>query len=94
MGMKYMFAMECSNPWVIAGPAFMVILQVLFTYIRQMNQMFHSAPIGLSAWGKILFISLTIYSIVGKEKRFRRRFEAKRPRTTPFGKCELPNYQK
>jgi hypothetical protein len=67
MGMKYMFAMECSHPWVIAGPFFMVILQMLFTYVPQMNQKFHSAPIGLSASGKILFISLTIYRNIGIE---------------------------
>ena len=88
---KSMFAVGFfSNPWIIAGPFLMVILQLLFTYVPQMNAMFHSAPIGLYAWGKILVISSIIYSVVGIEKWIRRRFEAKRPRPTPFGKCELP----
>ena len=88
---KSMFAIGFfSNPWVIVGPLCMMILQLIFTYVPQMNAMFHSAPIGLYAWGKILFISLAIHIIVGIEKWIRRRFEAQKPRTIPFGKCELP----
>jgi magnesium-transporting ATPase (P-type) len=67
-----------SNPWVTAGVASMVTLQLLYTYVPVMNRMFHSAPIGLDAWGWILLAAFAAYVIVGTEKWLRRQCSSRR----------------
>jgi cation-transporting P-type ATPase F len=62
-----------SNPLLFGGVTIMVIIQVLFTYLPAMNLMFHSTPIGLGAWGRILAVSLIVSFVVGIEKWLRRR---------------------
>lgn len=62
-----------SNPWVWGGVALMLLLQVLYTYLPAMNWMFHSAPIGLEAWGRILAVSVIVFFVVGFEKWLRHR---------------------
>ncbi len=62
-----------TNPWVIAGPAAMIALQLLFTYAPVMNRIFHSAPIGVEEWISIVLISAAIYLVVGMEKWLRNR---------------------
>jgi cation-transporting P-type ATPase F len=62
-----------SNPLLFGGVTIMSILQVLFTYLPAMNLMFHSAPIGFEAWGRILAVSVIVSFVVGVEKRLRRR---------------------
>jgi len=64
-----------SNPWVLAGPAVMMALQLLFTYAPFMNRMFHSAPIGLRDWIVIVLISAAVYLMVGVEKWVRNRVQ-------------------
>jgi len=61
-----------SNPLLFGGVAIMVILQVMFTYLPGMNGMFHSAPISLGAWGRILAVSVLTSLVVGVEKWFRK----------------------
>jgi len=62
-----------SNPMLYGGVAAMLGLQAMFTYLPGMHRMFHSAPIGLRDWGWILAVSALTSSIVGVEKRLRRR---------------------
>ena len=62
-----------SNPWVFAGAAAMVLLQLLFTYVPMMNIAFESAPIGTESWLRILAAASVVMMIVGAEKRFVRK---------------------
>jgi magnesium-transporting ATPase (P-type) len=61
-----------TNPWIWGGIAAMTVVQLLFTYLPLMNQLFHTAPIGLMDWVHILAVGLVIYLVIGAEKRFRR----------------------
>ena len=71
-----------SNPFLLAGAAIMLILQVLYTYLPAMNMMFHSAPIGLGAWGRIVAVSV-ISSFVVVVEKWMRRSECPPPRIAP-----------
>lgn len=62
-----------SNLWLILGVLIMTGLQVLFIYAPAMNRFFHSAPISLYAWVRILLIGLLIYVIIEIEKYIRNR---------------------
>ena len=62
-----------SNPVLFGGVAIMVILQMMFTYLPTMNIMFHSAPISIEAWGRILAVSVLSSFVVGVEKWLRAR---------------------
>lgn len=64
-----------SNPWVWCGVGMMLLLQLIFTYLPTMNWMFHSAPITLYAWIRILAVSATVFSVVEVEKWLWRRHE-------------------
>jgi Ca2+-transporting ATPase len=63
-----------SNPWIFAGSAVMIILQFFFTYAPVMNMLFHSAPIGIWSWVRILLAGILVMPVVAMEKRasFRR----------------------
>ena len=61
-----------SNPWVIAGIAVMLAAQAAITYVPAMNTLFHTAPLGASAWVHILGVGVVSGVIVGIEKRVRR----------------------
>ena len=62
-----------SNRWLVIGVAVMTLLQVLFTYSPAMNQLFGTAPIGITEWTWILTGGLVIYTVVGVEKWLRLR---------------------
>ncbi|SEM01601.1 Ca2+-transporting ATPase [Syntrophus gentianae] len=62
-----------SNPWIFGGFAVMVGLQLLFTYAPVMNVAFHSKPIGIESWLRILAAAILVMLIVGIEKKFTRR---------------------
>jgi len=64
-----------SNPWVWTGMTTMLILQGLYTYLPVMNRMFHSAPIGMNSWLRILAVSLLAYGVVEVEKWLWRRHQ-------------------
>jgi magnesium-transporting ATPase (P-type) len=53
-----------SNVWLMLGVAAMVGLQLLFTYVEVMNRLFHSAPITLDAWLRIVAVGFGMYAIV------------------------------
>ncbi len=57
-----------SNLWVIGGSLVMVCAQLLFTYLPVMNHLFHSAPLSLLSWVKIIGISVGVFLIVELEK--------------------------
>jgi len=57
-----------SNLWIWAGVAIMTLLQLAFTYVPAMNATFHSAPIGLVSWLRVLAVGWAVYGVVGLEK--------------------------
>jgi len=64
-----------SNLSVFGGAGIMFILQLLFTYVPAMNTAFHSSPIGLDSWVRILAAASLIMVVVGIEKFIVRRRE-------------------
>ncbi len=76
---KSMFALGLfSNRWIAVGVSCMIALQVAFTYIPFMNFIFHTAPIGWSAWWRILLTAVACYAIVGTEKWLRYKWTYRR----------------
>lgn len=67
-----------SNPLLLVGIVAMILMQLLFTYAPFMNRLFHSAPIGLDAWLRIISIGVVAFLVVGFEKwvRFTWRHQA------------------
>lgn len=57
-----------SNKLLLVGVFLMIILQLAFTYAPFMNKFFHSAPLSLESWGRILFAGFVIYVLAGIEK--------------------------
>lgn len=73
---KSMFALGLfSNRWIAVGVSIMVTLQLAFTYMPFMNNIFDSAPIGFDAWWRILLTAVSAYIVVGLEKWLRRKWE-------------------
>jgi len=62
-----------SNRWLLAGVGVMAALQIAFTYVPIMNEIFGSEPIGLIEWSLILGVGMTIHGVVGVEKWLHRR---------------------
>lgn len=62
-----------SNPWALGGAMAMALAQLLFTYAPVMNRAFSTAPIDLSAWGRILAVAVIAYALVEFEKWLARR---------------------
>ena len=62
-----------SNKPAIVGIAFMVILQLLFTYLPLMNRLFHTVPIGYDSWLRIMAVGLISHWAVSFEKWLTRR---------------------
>ncbi len=72
-----------SNKWVTGGIALMLALQLLFTYAPVMNWLFHTAPIGLAEWGRVVAVGVGAYAVVGVEKWIRRRLRGDRGKAVP-----------
>ena len=71
---RSIFAMNFfSNKWLIFGSIAMILLQIMFTYHPIMNHFFSSAPIGFTAWVRIIAASFIIFSIVVLEKYLRQK---------------------
>src|SRR4051812_20903371 len=49
------------NPWVGAGVIGLIAIQLIYTYVPVMNDVFRSAPIGLAAWGRALTVAVISY---------------------------------
>lgn len=58
-----------SNAWIVWGVVSMVLIQILYVQVPVMNKLFHSAPISLDAWLRIVGAGILIAVIVGLEKR-------------------------
>jgi Ca2+-transporting ATPase len=58
-----------SNAWIVWGVALMVLIQIFYVQAPVMNKLFHSAPMMLDAWLRILGAGILIAMIVGLEKR-------------------------
>jgi cation-transporting ATPase F len=65
------------NPWLWAGIAAMTSLQVAFTYVPGMHDLFGSAPLEPTAWAGVLGASAAVYVAVDLEKRLRPRAAAR-----------------
>jgi len=61
-----------SNWAVFAGVVSMLLLQIAFTYLPVMTTLFHSAPISLAAWARIIGAGLVLFLVVEVEKLWRR----------------------
>jgi cation-transporting ATPase F len=57
-----------SNPWVLAGVVTMTLLQLLYTYLPVMNQLFQSVPLGLAVWGRIVAAAALVFVAIEIEK--------------------------
>jgi len=53
----------------------MACAQLSLTYIPLMNQLFHTAPIGLNDWMHIFAVGLVIYLVISVDKMIRNQLE-------------------
>ena len=60
-----------SNRWSLAGVAAQILAQLALTYLPVMNRLFHTAPIGLDAWLRVLALAGAATLIVAVDKRLR-----------------------
>ena len=79
-----------SNRWVIVGLGTMGVLQLAFTYLPAMQELFGTADIGPASWARIVAVGVMIGMAVGGEKLLRRRRRARRPRPRPRLRAGLP----
>lgn len=64
-----------SNPWIWGGIFAMACAQLSLTYLPIMNQLFHTAPIGLTDWVSIFAVGLIIYLVISADKMIRNQIE-------------------
>ncbi len=64
-----------KNPWVWGGITAMIAAQLIFTYLPLMNQLFHTAPIGIIDWLSIILVGSVIYILIDAEKMLRWHYE-------------------
>ena len=60
-----------SNLWVILGIGLITAIQLLFTYVPIMNELFHSAPISGASWLRIVAVAAIAFAAVELEKWIR-----------------------
>jgi magnesium-transporting ATPase (P-type) len=68
-----------SNPWVYAGIAALLALQLGFVYLPFMNALFDSAPLPLDAWLEAALVAAVIVPVISVEKWFRQRRGGRAP---------------
>jgi Ca2+-transporting ATPase len=66
-----------SNKLIFFGVAVMILLQIAFTYIPVMNEIFQSKPIGIDSWLQIIGVSIVTFLII-EIKKFAYRLNLKR----------------
>jgi Ca2+-transporting ATPase len=49
----------------------MLLIQMVYTYVPVMNQLFHSTAIGLGSWARIMLAGAIGFLIVEVEKKLR-----------------------
>ncbi|HSE07860.1 MAG TPA: cation-transporting P-type ATPase [Nocardioidaceae bacterium] len=57
-----------SNKWLLVGVGLQVLGQLAITYLPVMNVLFHTEPIGLDAWWRILLVAAGAASVVSLDK--------------------------
>lgn len=57
-----------SNRWAILGSVVMILAQLAFTYLPVMNRLFHTAPISVESWMRIVAVGVVIFHIVEIKK--------------------------
>ncbi|NTU47916.1 MAG: hypothetical protein HGA84_02795, partial [Syntrophobacteraceae bacterium] len=62
-----------KNAWIPLGILTMIAIQVAFTHAPFMNEFFHSAPIGVESWVRIVAVGVSAHVIVEIEKWYFRR---------------------
>jgi len=62
-----------SNPWIIAGIATVLTLQLLFVYAPFMHVVFGAAPLSARDWLEALAVAVLIAPVIAAEKWWRRR---------------------
>jgi magnesium-transporting ATPase (P-type) len=62
-----------GNRYVLLAVGLLVILQLLFTYLPVMQQLFGTAALDAAAWGRIIAASLLLFLIIELEKYLLRR---------------------
>jgi cation-transporting P-type ATPase F len=61
-----------SNRWLILGVLVQTAGQLAITYLPFMNDLFHTAPLSLESWSRIVGVALLASLVVAVDKRFRR----------------------
>ncbi|NQV40337.1 MAG: cation-transporting P-type ATPase [Nitrosopumilus sp.] len=64
-----------SNKFIFLGVGIMILLQITFTYVPVMNEIFHSHPIEINSWIKIIVVSLVTFLIIEIKKFLWKRFK-------------------
>jgi cation-transporting ATPase F len=57
-----------SNVWVWVGVGSTIALQIGFTYLPFMNEVFGSAPLPLTAWWPVVALGVTLSLVIGAVK--------------------------
>ncbi len=76
---RYLVASVCSrqgllgNRYVLLAVGLLLVLQLLFTYLPVMQQIFGTAALDAAAWGRIIAASLLLFLIIELEKYLLRR---------------------
>ncbi|WP_292993750.1 cation-transporting P-type ATPase [Nitrosomonas sp.] len=71
---RYLMASVCSrqgllgNRYVLMAIGLLLILQLLFTYLPVMQQLFGTTALDAAAWGRIIAVSLLLFLIIELEK--------------------------
>ena len=61
----------------------MIALQLAFTYLPFMNDLFESAPIDGADWARVTGVALVGFAVVGAEKWVRRKLRERRGQGAP-----------
>ncbi|MFC5749067.1 cation-translocating P-type ATPase [Actinomadura rugatobispora] len=63
------------NPWVGAGALALIAIQVFYTYVPVMHDLFRSAPLSPGAWARVAAVAAIAYALVELAKWATRRTE-------------------
>ncbi|WP_394808924.1 cation-transporting P-type ATPase [Nitrosomonas sp.] len=80
---RYLMASVCSrrglleNRYVLMAVGLLLLLQLLFTYLPVMQQLFGTTALDAAAWGRIIAVSLLLFLIIEFEKYILRWKDAK-----------------
>lgn len=62
-----------GNRWVVVGIALQALAQLGLTYLPVMNTVFHTAPLGVEVWTRVVAVALVIGVVVAGDNAVRRR---------------------